>query len=81
MINDVLKRKDTFSDCKNIDLKSNKIFKGVSPLFLSKNGDFTIFRLVENTSRKSVWKSSKKKTVTVFFNYKNFDLKKAQTLH
>ena len=39
-------RKEAFLDHKNIGLKSHQnlqFFKGVSPWFLSKNGDFLIF--------------------------------------
>ena len=39
-------RKEAFLDHKNIGLKNHQnlqFFKGVSPWFLSKNGDFLIF--------------------------------------
>ena len=57
-------RKEAFLDHKNIGTKNHPnlhFFKGLSPWFWSKNGDFCIFSFYAKLIKKSVFKGSEKK--------------------
>ena len=75
---DGFERKEAFLDQKNIGSKNHKnllVFKGVSPWFLSKNGDFLSLVFMQNKSGK---RFRKKRSL---FRPKNIGSKNHQTLH
>ena len=70
-------RKEAFLDHKNIGLKNHQnlqFFKGVSPWFLSKNGDFLIFSFHAKLIKKKCFVKVPKEEA--FLDHKNIGSKK-----
>ena len=75
-------RKEAFLDHKNIGLKNHQnlqFFRGVSPWFLSKNGDFLIFSFYVKLIKKKCFVKVPKEEA--FLDHKNIGSKKHQNLH